>query len=534
MKRDKRNMASSVVDVMMNPTADWTEWTTRNAVENGYKTSGWVYRAVSLISRHISSIPWGAYTADGKLIPDHPMTTLMRNPNPQFSSQDFFELITAWQQLSGEAYIKKLTGADDLVKEMYPISPDRLTPVVGKGVNLIDAYEEMKADGSKKRSTEFTPENIIPIKFLDPANPARGIGPLQVAAKAVDIDLDQLAWNKSAMQNRGILDGVFTFDKILDSTQYSTIKQKIKELFSGPKNARDIGVIGSNAKYQRLSLTPAEMDFISSRRFNREEIFIIFGIPPQLAGVQDASTYNNYATSMRIFWELTLIPILDDLKDTFNFSFGTELDGEAHIDYDVSGIPALKQTHKEKAEISRVFHNMGVPVKALNEMFALGVPEYEGWDISALLLRQNGNERAEDNNGFSSDSDARSSAEDVTKASEEIQRMMEKAEGLMLAAMDESLVTRSATVGAVIAQLKVGLEDVAEPIVKNAEARSTLIDKIELNTLASISEVIRDGTLEKKSVDSMKQTIVDLGIFSERRSIDIVKAMFDGPYQGNL
>ena len=534
MKKDKRNMASSVVDVMMNPTADWTEWTTKNAVEKGYKVSGWVYRAISLISKHISSIPWGVYDSNGTLIEDHPITTLMRNPNPEFSRQDFFELISAWQQLSGEAYIKKVSDDSNAVREMWPISPDRLTPVIGKGVSLIDGYEEMTSDGTRKKSTEFTEENIIPLKFLDPANPARGIGPLQVAAKAVDIDLDQLAWNKSAMQNRGILDGVFTFDKMLDATQYSTIKQKIKELFSGPKNARDIGVIGSNAKYQRLSLTPAEMDFITSRRFNREEIFIIFGIPPQLAGVQDASTYNNYATSMRIFWELTLIPILDDLKDTFNFSLQTELGGGLTIGYDVSSIPALKQTHREKAEISRIFHNMGVPVSALNEMFALGVPKYEGWDVSALLLRGDGNERGEDNNGFSSDSDARASAGDLTKATKEIQEIMEKAEGLMLAAMDESLATRSASIGAVMAQLKVGLGDVAEPIMADTSARSALINDIELNTLASVSEVIRDGTVEKKSAGSMKQTILDLGIFSERRSIDIVKAMFDGPYQGNL
>ena len=105
------------------------------------------------------------------------------------------------------------------------------------------------------------------------------------------------------MQNRGVLDGMFTFDRdITDSGMFDLYRQKLKEMLSGWRNARTPGVIGSNAKYQRLSLSPAEMDFITSRKFNREEIFIIFGVPPQLAGVQESSTYNNYAVSMRIFW----------------------------------------------------------------------------------------------------------------------------------------------------------------------------------------------------------------------------------------
>ena len=525
-------MAKADVDYMKTPKAEWTEWTTKNAVKNGYAASGWVYRAVSLISGHISSIPWSVVNSTtGEKLADHPITTLLAHPNPEFSRMDFFELISSWQQLSGEAYIKKVEGADGQTAEIWPISPDRIAPIEGQGSKLIEGYEILNEKGVKVKSSEYTTENTISVRFLDPANPCRGIGPLQVAAKSVDIDLDQLSWNKAAMQNRGVLDGVFTFDRTLDATAYDTVKKKIKELFSGPKNARDIGVIGSNAKYQRLSLTPAEMDFITSRRFNREEIFIIFGIPPQLAGVQDASTYNNYATSMRIFWELTLIPILDDIKDTFNFAFADELDAGTEIGYDVSSIPALKQTHREKGEISRMYHTMGVPVSALNDMFQLGIPEYEGWDISTVT--QNEKERGRQNEARSKEesTETRKSMKDTVV---ELSNMMTVSKDLIDRAINEKEEVRMASVGVALARFKERLGEIAESVIDDPEVRNIFTAEIELSTVTDVSAIVRDGIRERQSPIFMAQAVEDTGIFSENRSIAIAMAMHKNPKQGEL
>lgn len=519
---EKRNMASSKPQLHSTPEAVWSLWTTEKAVSEGYKISGWVYRAVSMISKHVASIPWCVEDANGNKLPEHPISILLNNPNPEFSRQDFFELIAAWQQLSGLAYTKKVFNSDDIVEELWPISPDRLSPITG-GMNskLIEGYEVDDGNGNKKKSADLTEENVISFRYLDPSDPARGIGPLQVAARAVDVDMDQLNWNKAAMQNRGVLDGIFTFQRDLDPSTYDTVKQKIKELFSGPKNARDIGVIGSNATYQRLSLTPAEMDFLKSRRFNREEIFIIFGIPPQLAGVQDASTYNNYATSMRIFWELTLVPILDDMAATFNFSLRDQLGEGLKIKYDISKVPAMKQTHREKVEISRMYHDMGVPMKALNEMFALGVPEYDGWELSKVT-------EASRNTGTN---EARSTLTPVTKIADKVFDIMDETKDLVLRAMDEDDVrVRSSSVMACMSKLRECMASIAM-----AEKRDTGVAfDAELTTMGLLSGVLRDGAVEQKSSEDIKQAVVDLGIFSRRRSEDFAQIIHDSPVKGDL
>lgn len=543
-------MASSKIDYRT-PTATWSNWTTKKAVSDGLKSSGWVYRAVSMIAKHASSIPWVVEDANGVPIPDHPVSLLLKNPNPEFSRQGFFELLLSWQQLSGLAYAKKIIDSDGKVVELWPVSPDRLSPIPSVSASrLVDGYEELDEKGAKKKSTLFTVDNVIAFRYTDPANPIEGIGPLQVAAKAVDIDIEQLRWNKSAMQNRGILDGVFTFDRDLDPTTFAATKQRIKELFGGGSrggNARDIGVIGSKAKYQRLSLTPAEMDFITSRRFNREEIFIIFGVPPQLAGVQDASTYNNYATSMRIFWELTLIPILDDLKDSLNFHFKDELGGLI-IGYDVSEVPSLKQNHREKAEISRIYHNMGVPVKALNEMFTLGVPEYEGWDLSSLLVNDgnkddNGNSPAAsslDGNNAEGSSDSgnsqsRSSGVDIQSTSIEIREVLSAVKVEFFdSILSKPALQRSAAIQQSMRQMKMDLLNVAEGVDTTTEHRTLSVDSIVDDTATTIIKLLLDSNKEQKTASQIRQSIEDLGVFSANRSTHFAQKMHESPSQGNL
>lgn len=557
-------MASSVIEQYRTPSASWNNWTTKKAVADGYKVSGWVFKAVSMISRNVASIPWHVETEEGEIMLEHPVTKLLRNPNPSFSRQDFFELLSAWQQLSGMAYSKMVFDSSGIA-ELWPVSPDRISPIASKDqVNLIGGYEILTESGKKIISPDFTPENIISFRFIDPANPIMGIGPLQVAAKAVDIDVDQQSWNKSAMQNRGILDGVFTFERDLDATSYGTIKQKIKELFSGSKNARDIGVIGSNAKYQRLSLTPAEMDFITSRKFNREEIYSIFGIPPQIAGSQEASTYNNTANGMRIFWELTLIPILDDLKDTFNHSLSDYLQDGYRIGYDVSGVVALKQDQKEKADIAKLYVDMGVPVKGVNEMLKLGISEYDGWDKSRVMQPAQQAEKREAGALMLKKFEQRSIQQEIDKKetlakkqSSMFHKALTEQQSAVFAAMENK-----EDVAGVLANNSESLQSAIEASYKASAytfAGSVLVDErgsnvdfetrkidpnisgmidnlleqegiiltelslINKSTVSLILEAVLNGEKEGQTVNEMQQALIDVGVFSPERALRIAR-----------
>ena len=382
-------MAYSNEYAIKSETPDFSNWSVQNAVKDGYKVNGWVYRAVTLIAKSAASVPWGVVNADGEFI-DHYLSDLLGHPNDSISRQDVFELLISWLELAGNAYLKTVKSGNQTT-ELWPVSPDRLKPVLSK--NISEWISGYALDSSTKVS--FPTDEIIHFKYFNPASPYLGIGPLQAVCKTVDVDVDQINWNKSAMQNRGVLDGIFSFKKeFRNQDQADSIAEKINERYSGSGNARRIGVVGSEANYIRTALTPVQMDFLESRKFNRDEIFIVFGVPPQYAGTQEASTYNNYSASELIFWFQKIIPLLDDLKDTLNFFFKDEL-GDNKIQYNLNGIPAIRRALLERSKTAMTLYDMGIPVSQLNRIFSFGVEEFEGWEKSYPKNNSKNNENNE-------------------------------------------------------------------------------------------------------------------------------------------
>lgn len=380
----KRSMASSDAFFAQSKVTTWTDWRVDNSVKDGYKVNPWVYRAVQLISQNGSSVPWVVYDKEMSPIWDHPVSKLFARPNQHFSRQKLMELVISWLELSGNAYLK-LVKVGGEIKEIWPVSPDRISPIPSlDSTKFIEGYKIVAEGGAEKIDPDYNVDNILHIKLVDPSNPYLGISPLQAASKSVDLDNAQLEWNTSTMQNRGVVDGVFTFKRPIDGQQAQSIVDRLVDKFSGKKNARKPLVIGDDATYTRLSLNAIELDFLNSRRHNREEILSVFGVPPQLIGIQDSSTYNNYAISMRIFWETTVLPLLDMLKDTLNHAFNLQ-DGLS-IGYDVSEVAALRNNEDEKAKIAKTYYEIGVPVSVSNEKLSLGLPAYDGWDTVTRVI----------------------------------------------------------------------------------------------------------------------------------------------------
>jgi len=374
---NKRNARDAQAKFVLNKTQpEWTSWKVSKAVSDGYTASGWVFRACNAISNAVSSVPFFVQDKDGNPIENHPVTQLLKNPNPEISRQELFSLFTQWLLLSGNAYAKKVvTGGR--TTELWGLSPDKIAPVVGGA--WVDHYALKKKDGST--GAQLDKKEVMHIKLANPSNPVIGIGVLQAAAKPVDTDVEQQNFNKSAMENRGILDGVFVI-KDMTMSQWDTYREKIKEMFTGTKNARTPGVIGGETNYIKTGMTPAEMDFIESRKFNRDEILNIFGVPPQLIGVTEASTFNNLKVSRRIFWEETVIPLLTKIRDSLGQSLQTELEQGESIVFDISNIPAMQESTQEKMRAANGLWNMGVPFDAINKRLELGFDAFPSSDKS--------------------------------------------------------------------------------------------------------------------------------------------------------
>ena len=367
----------------------WTDWSTANAIQNGLKKNEWVYSCVRKLADAISAASWFAEQRVGEdeweRDDSHPLSNLLSRPNPQMSRQDLFERATYHLYLGGNSVWHLERNGAGIPQTIVPLMPDQIKPIPsGQGLEV--ARYEYRV-GSKKQPLE--PQDICHLMIADPGDPFWGLAPLRAAMQTVDTDVEAVRWNKVSLQNRAVTDGLFAFKHPLTTEQWEDAQEQVKEQHLGADNAHMPWVLGADANYTPMSLSPVEMDFLRTRMFNVASICNVFGVPVVLIS-QERTTFNNMETGRKIFWEDTVIPRLDDLGDALDLRLTPYWNPEGlkdaskktlRIGYDVSAIPAMQSIWREKVDSGRKLWDMGVPFNEVNQRLSLGVAAVEGGDL---------------------------------------------------------------------------------------------------------------------------------------------------------
>ena len=367
----------------------WSDWTTERANQHGLKASAVVYACVRKLATAASSVPWKVERRDGtkwRPVPNHPIEVLLTHPNPFMARQDLIERLTQHLNLGGNG-IWHIVTRDNMPLELWPLMPDRIKPIPAPR-KYISHYEYDLGDGTVRK---LPANEIIHFQFADPANPYWGTSPLQAVAKVVDTDVEAVTWNKVSLQNRAVPDGVFMINSPnATMQQWREARQQVRERYLD--KGREPWVL-FNVDYKQMSLTPVEMDFLNSRKFSREEIASVFGVLPILIGAMDGTTYNNIHVAKRIFWEDTIIPYLDDIRDSLRLTLLPYFDptvndntvpDEYRIVYDLSNIAALQDNYAKKVRNAKLLFDMGMHMRQINERLELG---FEEGDIPGTAIR---------------------------------------------------------------------------------------------------------------------------------------------------
>ena len=370
-----RNSALSGRELFSVGQAKWNDYSIDKANKQGLSASGWIYVAIKTVCDAGSTAPLVVYDANGEANYNHPLSQLLAVPNSDFSSAQQMWLNLAWLQLTGEACAKAETA-------IWPVSPDQVRPIIGGGMNLVSGYTEIGKNGIVKNSAQYTLDNMVRFVIPDPSNPAIGLSPFRAAARAAQTDSAMQDWNKAMMDNGGNPSMLISTKEQLSQQQKLTFMREIMMKFTGRKNAGRPMLVSGETQVDKLSLNQQEMDFLESRKWNRDEILAIYGVPPMLVGVSDAATYNNFAEAKKILWMQTVKPLLNVICEGYNkfYRNNGKLKKGQYIAPDYTQVDALSDNEESKLERAEKLFKMGVPMSIINDKLGLGLEAYEGWD----------------------------------------------------------------------------------------------------------------------------------------------------------
>jgi len=358
----------------------WSEWPTEKAINEGYKAAVAVYACCRRRAEAVSSVPFVAQRlAGGKwedLPSTHPLQQLLSKPNPEISPTEFWQIVMNHLDLSGNAYMAKVRDGNGRVMELWPHYPHTVS-AVKSAQGLAAAYKV----GTLQKTV--SPEDMTHLRFPNPADLLFGQPPLQAAARSVDVDNAALAYQKNGMDNRAIPDMMISFESDMTPDQYRQAKDRVREQ-TGPGRSRE-PLITSKANAQQLSLSPAEMDFIETRKMTREDICSAFGVPSELIAEMGTANRASADAIRHTFWLDTVTPILDLITESLTLSLASEYGPDIRITYDTSGVPALRENTDQKIQTAARLWDMGVPLNAINALLDLGLDaKIPGGDVGYI------------------------------------------------------------------------------------------------------------------------------------------------------
>jgi HK97 family phage portal protein len=124
-------------------------------------------------------------------------------------------------------------------------------------------------------------------------------------------------WNKALLDNAARPSGALVHDpgdgSVLAADQFQRLKGELEAGFSGAANAGRPMLLEGGIKWQAMSMTPADMDFVGLKAAAAREIALAFGVPAMLLGLPEDNAYANYREANRALWRLAILPLAEKI-----------------------------------------------------------------------------------------------------------------------------------------------------------------------------------------------------------------------------
>ena len=246
-----------------------------------------------------------------EVIPEHEIYELLDNPCPSdrdLTGWTIRYFVFACYTLVGEAYLLKVRDKNKIVA-LQPVAPSWV--VTKPTVN--NKYWEIYPFGTAGGNSIVVPvEDVICFKDIDLNDPyGRGRGTSETIGDEVQSDEYASKYAKNLFFNDATPSAIIYAPNGNKETA-DQIKKTWLEKMAGVFHAKEPMVLtGEGARFEKISQSPTELDFVESRKFLRDAALQQYHIPPEIVGIIENS---NRATIDSAFYLLNKNVLSDYLR----------------------------------------------------------------------------------------------------------------------------------------------------------------------------------------------------------------------------
>jgi HK97 family phage portal protein len=263
-----------------------------NVTEQSALAISTVYACVNKIASTIASLGLEIYVRDGRNVEVanvHPAYELITSaPNEHQNAFDFWENLLCSALMYGCGYAVIERNARGYAERLVPVSyyDVDVKEVDGERVYVIRDYGAV------------TQANMLEISCMG------GMSPIRLHRENMGLAKAAQDFGSEYFGQKGQMTGVLASEQPLRKEQMDVIQN------SWNASAMNAGtkLLPFGFKYQRITITPDEAQFIETRKFQAEEICRIYSVPTALVQLPSQTTFNNVEQQNLQFARHTIAP----------------------------------------------------------------------------------------------------------------------------------------------------------------------------------------------------------------------------------
>jgi HK97 family phage portal protein len=279
------------------------------------------WACVNLIAATIAGLPFLLYRRqpDGtrERYTKHPTYAVLHSrPNPEQDAFGFWELMTTAILLRGNGYAEIVRDQVGRVSELWYIHPDRVR--VERARDGAGGLIYPVANGTRPEVV-LTDRQMLHVCGPMSEDGITGQSPIAVAREVFGSALALERFGAEFYAHGAAAGGVLSHPGTMSPEARERFKAELEKKYSGVERAHRMLVLEQGMKFEKVTVSPEDAQFIEGRRFSVEEEARIWGVPVHMiGGSRTGMTYSNSETEALSFLKFTLGPWLSRIAAAVN------------------------------------------------------------------------------------------------------------------------------------------------------------------------------------------------------------------------
>lgn len=321
-----------------------------------------VWACVKLLAECVGSLPVTVYKVkDGVRTPDydHPVSKLMNGKvNKWQTRQEYFETLVYQLVLLGNDYSVVQRNSKNEIISLMPLMSEQMRVELDDGGRVTYEYTE------GKETKVYSDKTVWHNKLF--GNGVMGLSVLDYARQSLGIAIAAERTTTKIYKDGGRPSGVLTIDSALKPDQKKDIRENFANLTENIDQGR-LFVLEHGMKFQQVSLSPQDIELLSSRRFQIEDVARFFGVPSVLINDTGAATTWGSGIQQIVngFYKLTLRPYLERYESSMKNRLFTPAERlEYDIEFDFNALLRPDKTERVSSNKEAIMSGQMTPNEA--------------------------------------------------------------------------------------------------------------------------------------------------------------------------